>query len=71
MAATIGPGRPAMAVSRAINGPPGLTMAAIIGQQRGGGGGGLTMAGADQLWQPQSVRLAVFNMYTQSIARLP
>ena len=42
-------------------------MAAIIGPQRGG----LTMAGADQLWQPQSVRLAVFNMYTQSIARLP
>ena len=31
---------------------PGLTMAAIIGPQRGG----LTMAGADQLWQPQSVR---------------
>ena len=31
---------------------PGLTMAAIIGPQRGG----LTVAGADQLWQPQSVR---------------
>ena len=52
MAATIGPGGPAMADSHAINGPPGLTMAAIIGPQRGG----LTMAGADQLWQPQSVR---------------
>ena len=40
MAATIGPGGPAMADSHAINGPPGLTMAAIIGPQRGGGGGG-------------------------------
>ena len=35
MAATIGPGGPAMADSHAINGPPGLTMAAIIGPQRG------------------------------------
>ena len=52
MAATIGPGGPAMADSHAINGPAGLTLAAIIGRQRGGG---LTMAGADQLWQPQSV----------------
>ena len=47
MAATIGLGGPAMADSHAINGPPGLTMAAIIGPQRGGtndGRGGPTMA---------------------------
>ena len=49
MAATIGPGGPAMADSHAINGPPGLTMAVR-------NGGGLTMAGSDQLRQPQSVR---------------
>ena len=42
-------------------------MAAIIGPQRGG----LTMAGADQLWQPQSVRGGPFMAREIAIAGPP
>ena len=47
-AAEIGPGGPAMAISRAINGPPGPIVAAIVGPPRPP----LVPPVADQLWLP-------------------
>ena len=67
MAATIGPGGTSYGGLSCHKWSPGLTMAAIIGPQRGG----LTVAGADQLWQPQSVRGEPFMAREIAIAGPP